>query len=285
MKELYQLLGIEGNFTTAYHPQTNGQTEWMNQEIEHYLRVFINYHQNDWHEWLPMAEFQYNDKEHSGTGTTPFFLNYGRHPWKGDLSIETPNPAASNFLEKLGQAREEAAASLRNYQENMKDKFDRQRGAERHYQPGDLVWLEGTNITGNRTTKKLSNRRYGPFPIKEKIGQGAYRIKLPEGWIIHDVFNESLLSPHEKPQYGIQVKPTPPPPEIINEEEEYEVEEVRGHRRRGRGTQYLVHWTGYGDEEDTWIAESQLTHAKDAIRDYHKRFPEKNPIKRGVKQQ
>jgi hypothetical protein len=97
------------------------------------------------------------------------------------------------------------------------------------------------------------------------------------------VFNEALLSPHRKPHFRIQEKVAPPPPDIVNEEEEYEVEEVRGQRRRGRGTQYLVHWKGYSDEEDTWIAESQLPHAKEVIDDYLKRFPEKNPIKRGVK--
>ncbi len=165
----------------------------------------------------------------------------------------------------------------------MKEQFDKRRSLARSYKEGDLVWLEGTNIVGNQVTKKLSPWRYGPFAIKEKIGQGAYRLKLPDGWIIHDVFNEALLTPHKKPSFKIQDKPTPPPPEIINEEEEYEVEEIRGHRQRGRGTQYLVHWKGYNNEEDTWIAESQLPHAQEAIDEYHKRFPEKNRIKRGAK--
>ncbi len=92
------------------------------------------------------------------------------------------------------------------------------------------MWLEGTNIVGNQVTKKLSPRCYGPFTIKEKIGQGAYWLKLPDSWIIHDVFNEALLTPHEKSSFKVQDKPTLPPPEIINEEEEYEVEEIHGHR-------------------------------------------------------
>ena len=96
----------------------------------------------------------------------------------------------------------------------------------KRYQIGDLVWLEGTNVRDNRVTKKLSHRRYGPFTVLAKIGQGAYQLKLPEGWVIHDVFNKALLLPHEKLQYRIQEKPTPPPPNIINKEEEYEVEEV-----------------------------------------------------------
>ena len=61
MKEIYKLIGIEGNYMTAYHPQTNGQMEHMNQEIEHYLQLYINYKQNDWHEWLPICKFVYND--------------------------------------------------------------------------------------------------------------------------------------------------------------------------------------------------------------------------------
>lgn len=283
MKNLLKGIGSERALSTAYHPQTDGQTERINQEVEGFLRMFCNYQQDDWSKWLPTAEFQYNDKVHSGTGATPFFLNYGRHPWKGDITVDSATPATSEFLTKLQQAREEAGAALRNYQEGMKEQFNKRRSSAKEYKEGDLVWLEGTNIMGNQVTRKLSPRRYGPFAIKEKIGQGAYRLKLPDGWIIHDVFNEALLTPHEKPSFKIQDKPTPPPPEIINEEEEYEVEEIRGHRRRGRGTQYLVHWKGYNNEEDTWIAESQLPHAQEAINDYHKRFPEENRIKRGAK--
>ena len=67
MKELFQLLGIEVDYTTAYHPGTNGQSEQTSQEIKHYLHLFINYHQNDWYEWLLLMEFIYNDQVHSAT--------------------------------------------------------------------------------------------------------------------------------------------------------------------------------------------------------------------------
>jgi transposase InsO family protein len=82
-KALYKLLGITGNPSTAYHPQTDGQTERVNQEIEQYLRIFINHRQNDWSKWLPLAEFAYNDNIHSSTGYSPFYLNLGFHSWKG----------------------------------------------------------------------------------------------------------------------------------------------------------------------------------------------------------
>jgi len=83
MCELFAQLEILENSSTAYHPQTDGQTEQVNQEIEHYLRVFTNYHQANWADWLTLAEFSYNDKAQSSICYSPFFINYGQDPWKG----------------------------------------------------------------------------------------------------------------------------------------------------------------------------------------------------------
>jgi transposase InsO family protein len=80
MKDLWAMLGITRNMSTAYHPQTNGQTECVNQEIKQYLRIFINYQQSDWAEWLFLAEFSYNNCVHLATRQSPFFVNYGQHP-------------------------------------------------------------------------------------------------------------------------------------------------------------------------------------------------------------
>ena len=94
--------------------------------------------------------------------------------------------------------------------------------------------------------------------------------------MIHNVFNEDLLTRCVEPKFQEQRKDPAPPPVIINEEEEYEVEEVRKHRTRGRGTQYLVYWKGYGDKHDQWIAESGLPHARQAIEDYWARYSSRN---------
>jgi transposase InsO family protein len=83
MKELCRLLGIKQNISTAFHPQTDGQMERTNQEIEQYLRTYINWHQDDWQEWVPIMEFAYNDRKHTAMGYTPFYIKYGRHPYKG----------------------------------------------------------------------------------------------------------------------------------------------------------------------------------------------------------
>ena len=77
MRELNRMLGIKSKLSTAFHPQTDGQTERVNQELEQYLRMFINHRQEQWHDWLGMVEFAYNNKMHSSTKVLPFKANYG----------------------------------------------------------------------------------------------------------------------------------------------------------------------------------------------------------------
>ena len=106
MKDLYRLLGIEGNFSTAYHPQTDGQTERINQEIEAYLRIFINHRQNDWAEWLPLAEFSNNNKVHSSTRQSPFMSLYGYHPnMSTNVRCEAQNESAIQFASRIQELR------------------------------------------------------------------------------------------------------------------------------------------------------------------------------------
>ena len=112
------------------------------------------------------------------------------------------------------------------------------------------MWLENKNIQSNRPSRKLNNKRYRPFKILKDISLGAFQLELPEGWMIHNVFNEDLLIRCVEPKFKGQHKEPALPPTIINEEEEYEVEEVRKYRKRGWGTQYLVYWKGYRDEHN-----------------------------------
>ena len=138
------------------------------------------------------------------------------------------------------------------------------------------MWLENKNIHLNRPLKKLDQKRYRLFRILKDIGLGAFQLELLEGWIIHNVFNEDLLIRCREPHYKGQHMKLAPLPMIINEEEEYEVEEVQKHRKHGRGIQYLVHWKGYGDEHNKWITEMGLPHAKEAIEDYWSRISSRN---------
>ena len=129
MRELYKLLGIEGNPSTAYHPQTDGQTERINQEIEQYLRIFINYHQNDWADWLALAEFSYNNREQSSTGYSPFYINTGRHPYQGSNPRKVSNnESATDFVKRIQTVRQDVEAALKQAAQTMKHFYDRTRG-------------------------------------------------------------------------------------------------------------------------------------------------------------
>ena len=126
-------------------------------------------------------------------------------------------------------------------QKRIKKQFDKKRWNPQGLKVGNNMWLENKNIHSNRPSKKLDNKRYGPFGNSKDIGSGAFQLQLPEGWMIHNVFNEDLLTRCVEPKFKEQHEKPAPLPTIINEEGEYEVKEVRKHRKRGRGTQYLVY--------------------------------------------
>ena len=121
MKELYRLLGIEAATSTAYHPQTDGQTERVNQELEQYLRLFVRERQDDWYTLLPLAEFSYNNHVHSSTQQTPFLLDTGRHPRMGFEPHQPPShvEAVNEFTNRMKDTLEEAKSALAKAKDDM----------------------------------------------------------------------------------------------------------------------------------------------------------------------
>jgi len=113
MWELNGMLGIKSKLLMAFHPQTDGQTERVNQELEQYLRMFINHRQEQWPEWLGMAEFVYNNKTCSSTWTLPFKANYGQDPRMGFKGKKKGKyQGAEKFIEKIKKIQEKAKAAL-----------------------------------------------------------------------------------------------------------------------------------------------------------------------------
>jgi len=126
MKELNNLLGIQTKLSTAYHPQMNGQMERINQELEQYLRVFIDHRQEQWPDWLGMVEFTYNNKIHMATKTLPFKANYGQDLRMGfEGRRKGKYEAAGKFIEKMKKIQKEAKVALGKAQEEMKKFGDR----------------------------------------------------------------------------------------------------------------------------------------------------------------
>ena len=229
MKDLYRLLDITPNASTAFHPQTDGQTERVNQELEGYLRLFMEYRQTDWSDWLPMAEFAHNNRVHSATGKSPFMVLYGRNPrLVPDSTRPSPftNPAVETFTESMAEVHKQTQKALEKAANMMKTQYDKQKRATINYQIGDRVWLDAGNLHLPRPKKKLDDKCVGPFKILEKTGASAYKLKLPPHWKIHPRFNEKLLTPFVPPSFPNQEQPPPPPPDLVNDEEQYEIEEV-----------------------------------------------------------
>ena len=140
----------------------------------------MNYQQDDWTDWLATAEFSYNDKKHAATGKTPFKLNFGRHPWKGDLIVQTGIPQVEEFMKHLQKSWEHTAHTMEESQRNMKQQFDKKRQNPQGLRAGDHMWLENKNIQSNQLSKKLDNKRYGLFRITKNIGSGAFQLELLE---------------------------------------------------------------------------------------------------------
>jgi len=162
MRELNKILEIKSKLSTVFYPQTDGQTERVNQELEQYLRMFIDYKQEQWPEWLGTAEFAYNNKAHSSTQTLPFKENYRQDPRMGfEGRKKGKYVGAEKFVEKMKKRQEETKAVLKKVQEDMRKYADRKRSDVDKYKIGDLVMLSTKDlkyqIVGRRT-EKLTER-------------------------------------------------------------------------------------------------------------------------------
>jgi hypothetical protein len=266
IRHLYKRLGIKPSFSSAYHPQTDGQTEHVNQTVEHFLRGYINHDQDDWVRWLPLAEFAYNNAKHSATGKSPFQAVYGRDPAMSPSVSPSNSPEADDHAETLRKAQAEIESSLQIAKKEMLDPLF---PGFPVFTVGDKVWLSGKNVKTTRLSKKLDHQRLGPFMITEKISDAAYRLKLPSTMKIHDVFHVGLLSNTKKdPQQHFE---EPPPVVTESGEEEYKVEAIVDSKRTKKdGWLYRVRWKGYGQEEDTWEPEGNMKDsAAEELKRYH----------------
>ena len=205
MKGLYTQLGITANPLTAYHPQMDGQTECVNQELEEYLRIYVNEKQNDWVNWLPIAQFCHNDRQHSATGYSPFMITNGRHPFKGfSGKRSTTNQTAEEYINQFKKNWKEVKVNLEKAADRMKKQHDKRKNPSRKYKPGDRVYLDAAHIKTTCTSKKLDAKFHGPFKVLEAVGKSAYKLELPPTWTIHPTFHESKLKPTYEPIFPRQ---------------------------------------------------------------------------------
>jgi len=275
---LCKATGTTQNISTAYyHPRTDGQSERTNQWLEQYLRFWVNERQDNWHAYLPLAEFIHNNWPNKTTGESPFFVLYGFNPRTDWTDKPSPIPQVALRLDQFKRARQRAQELMIKAQQSWVQHKDMPR-----YQEGDLVWLEGCHLRTNQPTAKLAPKRHGPFPIIQVMSPVNYRLKLPMQWSIHDVFHIDLLTPYrETDLHGSNY--SRPASDLVDNEEEYEVEKILDSRQFGRRCkkQYLIKWKGYPDSDNEWV-DKQDVHAPEAIREFENQNPaSKAHINRG----
>jgi len=242
MRELNNLLGIQMKLLTAYHSQTDGQMERINQELEQYLRVFIDHRQEQWLDWLGTAEFVYNNKIHIATKISPFKANYGQDPRMGfEGRRKGKYKAAGKFVERMKKIQEKAKAVLGKVQEEIKKFANRRQREEEEYRVGDLVLLSTKDLKWQmkgRRSEKLTERFVGPYKVKGIVSSNAIELELPKSIRIHPVVNVSRVRLY-KPQVEGQKK-TPPKLVIIEGEEKFEVEKIINKRTVRGKEKFLV---------------------------------------------
>ena len=294
-QSLWKQLGTALLMSTAFHPQTDGQTERQNRTLEETLRAYVNYEQDDWDTKLVAAELAYNTTEHASTGYSPYYLNYGHHPHLPlDVAVSPPNVSnnqtAADRIASLHQALTEAKASLLQAQQRQTHYANMKR-RELEFKVSESVLLstEHLQLKDRDRTKKLLSKFIGPFKVKRVVSPVAYELELPPTMHIHPVFHASKLKPLKSNDDNLypnrpsqsSVESSRPPPELIDDgdgEEGWEVERIVKERivRRGRGggravTEYLVKWGGSPEWEMTWQTAHDLRHCQKAIREFKTR--------------
>ena len=262
-------LKVRRRLSTAFHPQSDGQTEVQNQTLEHYLRVYGTYLQDDWASKLVLAEFTYNNSVHSTTGISPFFAAYGTNPEiRVNVEDAIPEGEAVAAHERARLIREEREALDRHWKAavDAQKKFYDRKHKQMVFKKDDKVMLSTKHLKLNQPSKKLADRYLGPFEVLRVSSNGmACELKLPPTWRIYPVFHISLLEPYHH-RKGATLEP--PPALLVNGDEEWEVETILADRKRGKGEQFLVRWKGYTSADDTWEPAKNLENASEALEKY-----------------
>jgi hypothetical protein len=219
-----------------------------------------------WDELLPLGEFAYNNHVHSSTQQTPFMVDTSRHPCMG---FEPQQPRS--HVESVNEFKDRMAWGLE--EAKVKDEYalyyNRRRIPAPKLKPGDLVWINSSDIQTTHPSQKLGHRNLGLYPVERRIGLGAYCIKLPPSlWHLHLVFLiVKLLPAADDPIPGRRAKPLPPPV-LVEGNEEFEVEKILNSRICWHCLKYLVKWKGYDSGHNTWAVHYNV-HTPDVIADFY----------------
>jgi hypothetical protein len=197
-RELFKLSGVELHMSSSYHPQSDGQTERLNQTMETYLRCFANACSSKWCQWLHLAEYWYNNCHHSAIGRSPFQALYAYEPKHFGISPEdtVSVPELSTWVQDRQVMHDLIKQHLSRAQVRMKQQADKHR-SERQFAVGDKVFVKlqpyVQSSLAPRANQKLAFKFFGPYTILARVGSVAYKLALPPSSSIHPVFHVSQL--------------------------------------------------------------------------------------------
>ncbi|XP_010491426.2 PREDICTED: uncharacterized protein LOC104769009 [Camelina sativa] len=274
-RELFTLQGVDLKFSSAYHPQSDGQTEVVNRCLETYLRCMCSDKPHLWSSWLPLAEFWYNTNFHTATQMSPFEAVYGQSP---PVHLPyLPGESKVAVVARSLQERESMLLILKFHllraQHRMKQFADSHR-TDRSFEIGDSVFVkhqpyrQGSVVV--RSNQKLSPKYFGPYKIVDRCGKVAYKLLLPGGSQIHPVFHVSQL----KAVVGQVLTSTQLPSIVVDVlvKAPVSILDRKMVKRQGRAvTMVLVQWTNETAEEATW----------EYLYDLQRKFPAFEPCGQG----
>ena len=286
---LCALLGVRRKLSTAYHPETDGQTESANKEMERFLRHYVAYAQDDWAAWLAVGEFAANYHPSKATEQAPFVTVTGCLPRMDfDAAPPTTTPASTNerlqrenasqFRTSMQQVWTAARGAMVRAQETQAAYANRRRTPS-DIAAGDLVWLSTKNLSTDRPSRKLDHRMVGPFSVISVHGN-ACTLDLPPSYHVHPVFHTSLLA--KDPADPLPGQHPPPPPHVVVEDhDEYEVEEILAARRHRGRLQFRVSWRGY-PPDPAWhdADDGQFEGAANVVADFWAKNPGTSRLRR-----
>ncbi|KAK3540883.1 hypothetical protein QTP86_002978 [Hemibagrus guttatus] len=266
-----QSLGASVSLSSGFHPESNGQTERLNQDLETTLRCMAANNPSSWSSFVMWAEYAHNTLRSSATGMSPFECQFGYTPSLfPEQEVETAVPSAQQFVKRCRQTWKRARLKLLKVSQQYQHQANRRRRSAPTLHPGQRVWLSTKNIPLRMESRKLSQRFIGPFKISRKVNPVTYRLYLPKSLKINPTFHVSLLKPVLSSPF--LAKGNPPPPRIIGGQPAYTVHRVLDVRQVRGSRQYLVDWEGYGPEERSWVPAKDILDPK-LIQEFHARKP------------